>query len=400
MENNTFRVWPANKSYCEKRFEIVPDGEKAFLRIYPVDDPTNATVVAEKDLDRVVFLTASTSTFERNRILLTFKRPQKWNFVAPGSETVFLIIYCRSDDYVTTPEQDQKALDFVNKLQNNYLEEQAFVIKKKQKTLDGEAAEQETVDVCQTDDDDDDDDDTLKRKRVDDGFIEEIEAAGTDMIQAMVVENINNAIAELYSQFDVSFNTVQHGVIDPQAENAYFASFSKGDIPYHLVSSTNGTILLAIHAAILCRRYVLINLDALATVVFHHINSVESTLRGTRQTNIYFVYKASRDPVCVKSLNEIDVDALLMYLQGLDHVSVVCCKLSDNDISSDQLKRLRKLTVQDAERLFDGKPAITDAQKCLQEIDLIIPSELDGDQLSSDDDQSDDEDWQEETENA
>jgi hypothetical protein len=397
MANNTFRLWPANKANCEKRFDIVLDGEKGFLRIYPVDDPTNATVVSEKDLDRVVFLTASTSTFDRNRILLTFKRPQKWDFVAPGSETVFVMIYCRSDDYETTPEQDQEALDFVNKLQKNYLEEQEFVVAKKQKNLEGDASGHQTADDDQGQAEEDSQ--TLKRKRVNDDFIKEIEAAGTDMIQGMVVENINNAIVDLYGRFDAAFNTVSHSIVDPEAENEYFASFTKGDIPYHFVSSTNGKLLLAIHAAILCRRYVLINLEALATVVFHHTNSVESTLRGTRQTNIYFVYKTKRDTVCVKSLNEIDVDALLMYLQGLDHLCVVCCKLQNKDISSQQLKRLCKLTLEDAERLFDGKPAITDAQKCLQEIDLIIPLDMD-DELSSDDDRSDDEDWEEETEIA
>src|SRR6056297_2726624 len=169
MAANTFRVWPASKANCERRFEMVADGEKGFLRIYPSDDPSNATVISEKDLDHVVFLTASTSTFERNRILLIMKTPQKWDYVSPGSETVFAMVYCRSDDYETTAEQDQKALDFVTKLQNNYLDEQSFVVEKKKKTLDGKA-----VATASTGDSED---------KLDDEFVKEIEAAGTDMIQ-------------------------------------------------------------------------------------------------------------------------------------------------------------------------------------------------------------------------
>jgi len=383
MAANTFRVWPASKANCERRFEMVADGEKGFLRIYPSDDPSNATVISEKDLDHVVFLTASTSTFERNRILLIMKTPQKWDYVSPGSETVFAMVYCRSDDYETTAEQDQKALDFVTKLQNNYLDEQSFVVEKKKKTLDGKA-----VATASTGDSED---------KLDDEFVKEIEAAGTDMIQGMVIENINNAIADLYKQLTEAFVTVSFSIVDPDDQNSFFASFTKGDVPYHLVSSVENDILLAIHAAILCHRYVLINMNSLATVVFHRTNGVESTLRGTEQTSIYFIYKATRMPVCVKSLNEIDTGKLLMYLQNQESVPVVCCQLSQDAIPSEQLDRLRKLTFEDRDRLFEGKPAVTDAQKCLKELELELPEESDDDDMSSDGDRSDDEDWQEET---
>lgn len=411
MDSSTVRLWPIADDMYDTRFVVVADGAKGFLRIHPVDKPEKTVVFSEADIGRINFLEASETTFERSRVLILFKTPQPWPFYQSGFRTPFLVVYCRVNDVTITPPQREEVEEYVETLKRSFIDEQSFVVAdddeeekdeagesqsaKKRKTLNGDSVKtgastssivvEEAVEVPAA---------------VSDEIQQDVREAGVEKIQNLLVENINNAIGDLFTVLCKAFESVKSHYIDPEPTDGtevFFAEFDKGGTPFHCVSSKDNEILLTLEAAILCRKQLFTDLTDMATVVFHRQTRPQGELRSFKPVMIFFVPRDDAPIVCFESFEVTAAESLLLYLQNLDTFPVVYTEKNTRKINRDELDPLRLLVATDVEAICEGTPPSNDAQRCLVELEMKIPED---EQTPNDNDDPNDDDWDGSASNA